>query len=117
LLLLSACTAPKPAVKSRPTSPPPLPKLLFSPLNAANITNGPAPHKNLPELRYPTNTPAVWTLQYSDDLIHWHNFVHFGTSPMQMQGTAPPVGSRFFRYIGTSFAPEGFRKHLPGADD
>jgi hypothetical protein len=93
-----------------------VPKLLFSPLNAANITNGPV-HKNLPELRYPTNTPAVWTLQYSDDLIHWHNFVHLGTSPMQMQGTAPGYGSRFFRYIGTSFAPEGFRKHLPGTDD
>src|ERR1044071_152665 len=103
------------------TKPPTPPKILFRPINAAKAEavsmTQTTHHKTLPALQYPTNTPAVWTLQYSDDLIHWHNLASYGTTPMQEQMTAPPHGTRFFRRIGSPFKPEGTYKHLPGKDD
>jgi len=113
LLILTGCTtAPRPAMS------PPMPKILFRPINIAEAAHAPEPShpKQLPPLRYPPQPAHGWVLQESTDLKHWRNLAHF-ESPTELQCTAPPTGSRFFRLIGTSWPSEGNYRHLPGRYD
>ena len=71
--------------------------------------------KALPPLIYPTNCAAFWVLQYSDDLIHWHNLArYYGDYPDECF-VPPKTGNRFFRRIGNSRPPykDEFQKDRP----
>lgn len=89
-----------------------MPKLLFQHLVVPEPPRGPVPQQHLPQFRYPP-IPAVWVLEESTDLTNWHKLVHFESLPMQPGFTAPKVGSRFFRVVGTAYPPAGFHANKP----
>jgi hypothetical protein len=71
--------------------------------------------KQLPPLIYPTNCPAFWVLQWSEDLKHWHNLArYYGDYPDECF-RPPQTGNRFFRRIGNPMLPfkDGFQKNRP----